>query len=139
MHRWKSTSSRLQRQAQRCSPCSIRIPPIPTHSNCPALEILILVHCFRLPRDLSQSSYLERACKRLPISNLEFLSITTHDAAESINWAELFKDVQTLARFKLLGAEQVGLHALSHLQIQIRRRGRRNGMTVGALLFHRYW
>jgi hypothetical protein len=44
---------------------------------------------------------LERACETLPISNLEFLSITTPDTVDSVNWAELFRrctNVTTIGR-----------------------------------------
>jgi hypothetical protein len=46
---------------------------------------------------------LERACKMLPISNLEFLSISTLDLDESINWAKLFKCCTNVATIQAIG------------------------------------
>jgi len=46
---------------------------------------------------------LERACKMLPISNLEFLSITTPDTVDSINWAELFKRCTNVTTIQAIG------------------------------------
>jgi hypothetical protein len=46
---------------------------------------------------------LERAWKTLLISNLEFLSITTPDTADSINWAELFKRCTNISTIQAIG------------------------------------
>jgi hypothetical protein len=46
---------------------------------------------------------LERACKMLPISNLEFLSINTPDSTGSINWAELFKRCTNVTTIQAIG------------------------------------
>ena len=46
---------------------------------------------------------LERACKLLPIPNLEFLSITTPDTAGSVNWTELFKPCTNVTTIQAIG------------------------------------
>jgi hypothetical protein len=46
---------------------------------------------------------LEGACKMLPISNLEFLSITTPDMVDSVNWAELFKRCTNVTTIQAIG------------------------------------
>ena len=58
----------------------------------------------RLPESRHCKEILERACKMLPISNLEFLSITT-DTADSINWAELFKGCTNVTTIQAIGRE----------------------------------
>ena len=45
---------------------------------------------------------VERACKMLHISNLEFLSITT-DTVDAINWAELFKGCTNVTTIQSIG------------------------------------
>lgn len=46
---------------------------------------------------------LERACKVLPVSNLEFLSINASDTVESLNWAELFKRFTNVTMIQAVG------------------------------------
>jgi F-box-like len=46
---------------------------------------------------------LERACKILPIPNLEFLSIATHGTVGSVNWAELFKRCTNVSTIQAIG------------------------------------
>jgi len=46
---------------------------------------------------------LERVCKMLPISNLEFLSISDPDTIDSINWAELFKRCTNVSTIRAIG------------------------------------
>ena len=46
---------------------------------------------------------LEGACKILPISNLEFLSIDTPDTVNSTNWAELFKRCTSVTTIQAIG------------------------------------
>jgi hypothetical protein len=45
----------------------------------------------------------ERACKMLPISNLEFLSIATPITVSSVNWAELFKRCTNVITIQAIG------------------------------------
>ena len=52
---------------------------------------------------------LERACKMLPISNLEFLSISTPDTLDSINWTELFKRCTNVTTIQAIGRGTSGL------------------------------
>ncbi|KAF8498179.1 hypothetical protein F5888DRAFT_1693232 [Russula emetica] len=51
---------------------------------------------------------LERACKMLPISDLEFLSISTPDTRSSINWAELFKRCTNVTTIQAIGRGSSG-------------------------------
>jgi hypothetical protein len=46
---------------------------------------------------------LERACKMLPISNLEFLSISALDTFSSVDWTELFKRCTNLTTIQAIG------------------------------------
>jgi hypothetical protein len=52
---------------------------------------------------------LGRACKMLPISNIDFLSIATCDTVGSVNWAELFKRCTTVTTIQAIGHEAGGL------------------------------
>jgi hypothetical protein len=68
----------------------------------------------RLPEFGHWKEVLERACKMLPISNLEFLSITTPDTVDSTNWAELFKRCTNVTTIQAVGRGTSGfIRALS--------------------------
>jgi hypothetical protein len=56
-----------------------------------------------LPEFRHWKEILERACKMLPISNLEFLSITTPDTIDSVNWADLFKPCANVTTIQAIG------------------------------------
>jgi hypothetical protein len=52
---------------------------------------------------------LERACKMLPISNLEFLSIATPELVGPVNWAELFQRCTNITTIQTVGRGTSGL------------------------------
>jgi hypothetical protein len=49
------------------------------------------------------SDLLERVCKMLPISNLEFLSISSFYIGDSVNWVELFKRCTKITAIQAIG------------------------------------
>jgi hypothetical protein len=59
---------------------------------------------FDEPLDLGHcADLLARACKMLPISNLEFLSISAPNIVDSVNWAELFKRCTKVTTMRAIG------------------------------------
>jgi hypothetical protein len=56
-----------------------------------------------LPKLGCRKDLLESVCKMLPISNLEFLSVTASDVIWSVNWAELFKHCTQVTTMQAIG------------------------------------
>ena len=56
-----------------------------------------------LCQEVHARKILEWACKMLPVSNLEFLSIIAPDSASSVDWAELFKGCTNVTTIEATG------------------------------------
>ena len=57
----------------------------------------------RLPELGNCTDFLERVCKMLPISNVDFLSISAADMDDSVNWVELFKHLSKVTTIQVIG------------------------------------
>ncbi|KAI0277173.1 hypothetical protein BGY98DRAFT_934577 [Russula aff. rugulosa BPL654] len=69
---------------------------------------------------------LERACKMLPISNLEFLSISTPNTVGSIDWAEHFKRCTNVTTIQAIGRGTSGfIRALTPPSTKNLKKGKR--------------
>jgi hypothetical protein len=62
-----------------------------------------------LPEPGNWTDLLERVCKMLPISDLEFLFIYTFDIRNSVNWVELFKRCMKVTTMQVIGRGTSGL------------------------------
>jgi hypothetical protein len=77
---------------------------------------------------------LERACKMLPISDLEFLSISTPDTRSSINWAELFKRCTNVTTIQAIGRGSSGfIRDLTPPNTKKGKKKKRNGNGTSAI------
>jgi hypothetical protein len=80
---------------------------------------------------------LERACKMLPISNLEFLSINSPQLvqpASPINWAELFKRCTNVTTIQAIGRGTSGLiRALTPPNTKKGKKKKRDGSGTSAV------
>ena len=84
--------------------------------------------------EVAQREILERICKILPISNLEFLSINTHDTIRSINWAELFKRCTNVTTIQAIGRGTSGfIRDLTLSNTKKERRKKRDGSGTSAI------
>jgi len=57
----------------------------------------------------TQADILRRMCSLLPISNLEFLSISSDDLIQSVNWYELFQQCINVTTIQAKGRGTIGL------------------------------
>jgi hypothetical protein len=77
-----------------------------------------------LPEFGNWTELLEQTCKMLPISNLEFLSISAPDIVNPINWVELFKRCTKVTAMQATGCRTSGLvRALTTPKVTNTRRG----------------
>ena len=56
----------------------------------------------RLP-DLDCTDFLERVCRMLPISSVDFLSISATDINDDVNWVELFRRLTKVTTIQVIG------------------------------------
>jgi len=62
----------------------------------------------------TQGDTLRQLCSMLPISNLEFLSISSPYVDESVNWYELFQDCKRVTTVQAKGRRDKWSHGVSH-------------------------
>ena len=62
-----------------------------------------------LPEHGHWTDLIDRVCKMLPISNLEFLSISSPDVVDSVNWVDLFKRCPKVTTVQAIGCGASGL------------------------------
>jgi hypothetical protein len=62
-----------------------------------------------LPEHGHWTGFIDRVCKMLPISNLEFLSISSPDVVASVNWVDLFKRCPKVTAVQAIGCGASGL------------------------------
>ncbi|KAI0290882.1 hypothetical protein BC826DRAFT_517418 [Russula brevipes] len=62
-----------------------------------------------LPDAENGEDILGRVCSTLPISNIEFLSISAHDVVRPVNWGELFQSCAKLTSIQASGQGTIGL------------------------------
>ena len=78
-------------------------------------ELNLTFYC-ELPafRELMHADILGRVCSMLPISNLEFLSISDSDTIQSVNWYDLFQRCKNVTTIQAKGCGTIGfLQALA--------------------------
>jgi hypothetical protein len=64
----------------------------------------------KLPEFGTCTDFLERVCKMLPISNVDFLSIAATDIDDdSVNWVELFKRLTKVTTIQVIGRATTSL------------------------------
>jgi hypothetical protein len=79
-----------------------------------------------LPEVGHWTDLIEQVCKMLPISNIEFLSISASDIVNIVNWAELFKGCTKITTIQAIGRGTSGLvRALTTPKVTNTRRGRK--------------
>ena len=67
---------------------------------------------------------IQRVCNMLPISNLEFFSISAPGIADPVNWVELFKHCTRITAMQTIGRGTSGLvRALATPKVTDKRRG----------------
>ena len=78
-------------------------------------ELNLTFHC-ELPefRELIHTDILGQLCSMLPISNLEFLSISASDTIQSVNWYNIFQRCKNVTTIQAKGCGTIGfLQALA--------------------------
>ena len=79
-----------------------------------------------LPEVGHWTDFIEQVCKMLPISNIEFLSISASDIVNIVNWAELFNGCTKITTIQAIGRGTSGLvRALTTPKVTNTRRGRK--------------
>jgi hypothetical protein len=77
-----------------------------------------------LPEVGHWTDIIERVCKMLPISNIEFLSISASNIINIVNWVELFKRCTKITTMQAIGRGTSGLvRALTTPKVANTRRG----------------
>jgi len=81
-------------------------PSLPVHEGAKegTAELNLTFHC-ELPefRELIHTDILKQLCSMLPISNLEFLSISASDTIQSVNWYDLFQRCKNVTTIQAKG------------------------------------
>jgi len=97
--------------AASIAPTESTIDDSPVHEDAEEgkAELNLTFSC-ELPefRELIHADILGRVCSMLPISNLEFLSISASDTIQSVNWYNLFQRCKNVTTIQAKGCGTIG-------------------------------